>query len=890
MIFKHLFTPKWKHPKLQVRVEALSKLDVEKDSAILTTMAKEDSAPEIRRQALAKLNSLGLWWHAFKQDQALKDVAEQQIATAVVNDNLETQLREEYIEKHAPNKLLEKLALTDNDSSLRLKLLKRLSDSSLIEKAFKESEETLQNDLLQLIEQHQLLKSALKHAKGSVQTKIESRLSELKLAEEMPEKVQQETKLVLAKLNHLREKNDWVSVSGEFDSLVAQWSGIEMQWLTEVQQEELSTKYASITEKTERHLERLREVFDVEQAKIKAQQAKSEFQLNVNARFEDLKKRTNAVLQDLDDNAVDTLVNEMLSLQGDIESSDYRSESRIEETAKALIVFREKLANLPAIAQNAKQAKLALDALAKVEPPLNVEQLDSQLAEFDALCRTAKDAIKLVPREFQTGLQKTFKSIVQAFNQAHEVLSNEQKDKQQTARKKAFDTKRLIENGRFNVAFGVFKGFLSEYEGLTTYYQTPLNTLKEELTEKLQDLQDWQKYATEPKRDAILNELAQLAEQTTVEPAQRAKQVKALRLRWNECGPILNDETKALAERFEQQIERAFEPCRSYFAEQEAQRKQNEESRLSIINALDVLAQSAAVDSDLKALESGLQSLKQQWKEAGKVDQDTYLKLSQQYKSGHNAIWLIIKSHYEANTAKKEALLASANAELENDDVSAACEHLKDLQQQWQLIGFAGAKNEHRLWQAFRAVNDAVFAKRQEEIKERRAEQSLLLDSLRSELEQLNKAAEEVKGLKEINDILNQLNSLSVPKTLRNEQNELRQMLAAKLETIQAGKRQADLEALFEGLEMGQLPEQWKKNIVSSLSSDEMLIRLEILSDVESPEMLKDERVKVQIAMLEEKLSGSDINNQDILKGFINSCPLPIESEKLVRLKRCMGM
>ncbi|MFC0117217.1 DUF349 domain-containing protein [Pseudoalteromonas xiamenensis] len=890
MIFKHLFTPKWKHPKLQVRVEALSKLDVEKDSAILTTMAKEDSAPEIRRQALAKLNSLGLWWHAFKQDQALKDVAEQQIATAVVNDNLETQLREEYIEKHAPNKLLEKLALTDNDSSLRLKLLKRLSDSSLIEKAFKESEETLQNDLLQLIEQHQLLKSALKHAKGSVQTKIESRLSELKLAEEMPEKVQQETKLVLAKLNHLREKNDWVSVSGEFDSLVAQWSGIEMQWLTEVQQEELSTKYASITEKTERHLERLREVFDVEQAKIKAQQAKSEFELNVNARFEDLKKRTNAVLQDLDDSAVDTLVNEMLSLQGDIESSDYRSESRIEETAKALIVFREKLANLPAIAQNAKQAKLALDALAKVEPPLNVEQLDSQLAEFDALCRTAKDAIKLVPREFQTGLQKTFKSIVQAFNQAHEVLSNEQKDKQQTARKKAFDTKRLIENGRFNVAFGVFKGFLSEYEGLTTYYQTPLNTLKEELTEKLQDLQDWQKYATEPKRDSILNELAQLAEQTTVEPAQRAKQVKALRLRWNECGPILNDETKALAERFEQQIERAFEPCRSYFAEQEAQRKQNEESRLSIINALDVLAQSAAVDSDLKALESGLQALKQQWKEAGKVDQDTYLKLSQQYKSGQDAIWLIIKSHYEANTAKKEALLASANAELENDDVSAACEHLKDLQQQWQLIGFAGAKNEHRLWQAFRAVNDAVFAKRQEQIKERRAEQSLLLDSLRSELEQLNKAAEEVKGLKEINDILNQLNSLSVPKTLRNEQNELRQLLAAKLETIQAGKRQADLEALFEGLEMGQLPEQWKKSIVSSLSSDEMLIRLEILSDVESPEMLKDERVKVQIAMLEEKLSGSDINNQDILKGFINSCPLPIESEKLVRLKRCMGM
>ena len=38
------FTPKWKHPKLQVRLDAIEKLDVQPNAIILSTLALEDSS------------------------------------------------------------------------------------------------------------------------------------------------------------------------------------------------------------------------------------------------------------------------------------------------------------------------------------------------------------------------------------------------------------------------------------------------------------------------------------------------------------------------------------------------------------------------------------------------------------------------------------------------------------------------------------------------------------------------------------------------------------------------------------------------------------------------------------------------------------------------------
>ncbi|MGJ8674904.1 MAG: DUF349 domain-containing protein, partial [Pseudoalteromonas sp.] len=188
MIFKHLFTPKWKHPKQQVRLDAIEKLDIERDATILNTLALEDSSAEIRRKALQKVNDLPLWWKAYKQDQALKDIAELQISNAVLNSEstLTAKIKNEYIERFAPVKTLEKLAFAEKELQVRVKLLKRLANPKLVEKAFKEGSEELQTQLVELVITHQLIKSLVKHAKVGAKAALETHIENERLAIEMP--------------------------------------------------------------------------------------------------------------------------------------------------------------------------------------------------------------------------------------------------------------------------------------------------------------------------------------------------------------------------------------------------------------------------------------------------------------------------------------------------------------------------------------------------------------------------------------------------------------------------------------------------------------------------------------------------------------------------------
>lgn len=885
MIFKNLFTPKWKHPKTQVRAAALDKLDVAKDGEIISVMAKQDSAPEIRRQALNKLNNIGLWWHAFKQDQALKELAEQQIVSAVINNELgqEPSIKDEYIDKHATPKFLERLVFVESNTVIKVKLLKRLSNASLIEKAFREGDASLQSELLDLVEQHQLFKSALKHAKGDVKSTIEAKLFELKQAEEMPAKIAADVKLVLAKLNYLREKSEFTLVSDEFNALKLQWNSIELNWLPEAEVTEVGNKFTVLCSKLDTHVARLEADY---LAQVKHQQAVEElnsFEQNVQSQFSAIKLRCENIAGLITGNESSEVSAELDNLLEAISLSTLTSTAviaRVKEDAQEL---RSKLQALPAIAVSVESATQAIAQLKQVEAATEVAELDARLSEFEQVRKAANNAVKAIPKAFIGNLQNEIRDAVKTFNAAIAPLLNDQKERLQAARKKALDTKRLIENGRFNVAFGVFKGFISEFEQLTAAYQSQLESLKEELAQRLEELQDWQKYATAPKRDEILAELGTLVGETA-NPAERAKQVKQLRTRWSECGPLSSEEDNQKSELFESLIEKAFEPCRAYFAEQEALREQNEQVRRAIIartSELSITGQTLT----LKELESALQSLKQEWKDAGKVNQELFNSLSMEFKAAQDSVWTMIKGYYEANSQAKQAILAEATIQSEESDLQRACENLKVLQQKWQTIGFAGAKNEHKLWQAFRAINDAVFAKRQAQAVEYKAQQSQLLDALNLQLDELEAEFKQADNLAVLNDIAASLKSLNVPKVLRSRVQEFDVKLQSELTKLLKALDKSNQTELLDGLKSGQLPERWKKAGASVVNPDELLIKLEILVELDSPTELAQQRSTIKISMLEEKLSGSQPNAEEMFKSLLNSIDLPVSETQLKRIE-----
>jgi len=892
MIFKHLFTPKWKHPKQQVRLDAIEKLDTQRDASILNTLALEDSSAEIRRKALQKVNDLPLWWKAYKQDQALKDIAEQQISNAVLNSEstLTPQIKSEYIERFAPVKTLEKLAFAEKELKVRVKLLKRLANPKLVEKAFKEGSEELQAQLVELVINHQLTKPLVKHAKGEAKATLDTHIENERLAKEMPQEVENSTRVILAKLNALREKTDFAIVNPGATELMAQWQALELKWLTTERIKALDEKYIAITSKLDTHIAQLKTEHDKEQQLLALKQRQLLALATLEALSDEIENALQVGLETPEQIQQDWLDAKVAQAKQAITETELENN----EQSKAVIVKLESLfsqvAKLPELTTAIAQYKEALTALKLIEPAQTLEQYDETLSAFNQAFKETRGHLSIL----DSTLQGKFKAELNAHKKQFLALMNDLikplEKNQSQAKRKARDVKRLIEEGRFNVAFGVFKGFEELFNTLTARYQQPLENIKAELEQQLADAKDWQKYAAAPKRVALLEEVTQLAEQECTDPQQRAEQVKMLRTRWNELGRLDTDEEKQQGVQFDEHIEILFAPCRSYFAEQEQKRDAAKLQRESIITDMHTLGLEPASEDgfDWKQFESQYNKLNKAWRSVGKVDPKTYRVLNDRYKSEQQQVLGLLNAFHKGNAALKNDLVEQAQQLSQSDDLASACQALKQMQQQWQTIGFAGLKAENALWQKFRQYNDEAFSKRSTEFEQQKLEQNESDKQAAAELAELEAVLEAVEQRAQLHDLETKVKGYAQFRTLAPKVAALLKAIDVKVSVLMTKSEQANLEALLSALQNNEeIPAQYQATLKTSLNAEQLITRMEILANVSSPNASL--RMAEQVAMLDDKHRGDHADLNYYLKQLLALSNGSVEPETLARLKSTLA-
>ncbi|MDN3392272.1 DUF349 domain-containing protein [Pseudoalteromonas sp. APC 3691] len=892
MIFKHLFTPKWKHPKQQVRLDAIEKLNIERDATILNTLALEDSSAEIRRKALQKVNELPLWWKAYKQDQALKDIAELQISNAVLNSEsaLTPQIKNEYIERFAPVKTLEKLAFAEKELQVRVKLLKRLANPKLVEKAFKEGSEELQAQLVELVITHQLIKPLVKHAKGGAKAALETHIENERLAIEMPLQVESATRVILAKLNALREKTDFGVVNPQAGELMAQWQALELKWLSDERVKLLDEKYISITTKLDAHIEQLKAVHDKEQQKLALQQRQLLALATVEALSEEIENALQLGLETPEQIQQDWLDTKVAQAKQAISETELANNAQSKLAVSKLEKLFTQVAKLPELTTAIKEYKLAFAALCEIKPAEDLAQYDEILTEFNNGFKAARSHLNIL----DSALQSTFKTQLNTYKKQFLAPMNELvkplEKNQSQAKRKARDVKRLIEEGRFNVAFGVFKGFEELFNTLTEQYQQPLANIKAELEAQLADAKDWQKYAAAPKREALLEEVSALVSEECTDPQQRAEQVKVLRKRWNELGRLDTDEEKQQGVQFDEKIELLFAPCRSYFAEQEVQREASKAQRESIISDMHALhlQPTAEDDFDWKQYESQYNRLNKAWRSVGKVDPKTYRTLNDRYKSEQQQVLALLNAFHKSNAVLKNELVEKAQQLSQSDDLAAACQELKQMQQQWQTIGFAGLKAENALWQKFRQYNDETFTKRSSEFEQQKLDQNESDKQAVAELAELEAALSDVNQRAQLHDLETKVKGYTQFRSLAPKVTKLLAAIDDKLALLTSKSEQANLDALITALENNEaLPSQYQAPLKTALNTDQLITRMEILANVSSTD--KSLRMAEQVAMLDDKHRGEHADLNYYLKQLLALSSGSVEPDTLTRLKATLA-
>jgi hypothetical protein len=892
MIFKHLFTPKWKHPKQQVRLDAIEKLDIERDATILNTLALEDSSAEIRRKALQKVNDLPLWWKAYKQDQALKDIAELQISNAVLNSEstLAPQIKNEYIERFAPVKTLEKLAFAEKELLVRVKLLKRLANPKLVEKAFKEGSEELQTQLVELVITHQLIKQLVKHAKGGAKAALNTHIENERLAIEMPLQVESATRVILAKLNALREKTDFALVNPQASDLIAQWQALELKWLSDERVKLLDEKYTSITTKLDAHIEQLKALHDKEQQQLALQQRQLLALATLEALSDEIENALQLGLETPEQIQQDWLDAKVAQAKQAISETELANNAQSKLAVSKLEKLFTQVTKLPELTTAIKEYKLAFAALCEIKPAEGLAQYDETLTAFNRGFKAARNHLNIL----DGALQSTFKTQLSAHKKQflapmNELIKPLEKNQSQ-AKRKARDVKRLIEEGRFNVAFGVFKGFEELFNTLTEQYQQPLVNIKADLEAQLANAKDWQKYAAAPKREALLEEVSALVSEECTDPQQRAEQVKVLRKRWNELGRLDTDEEKQQGVQFDEKIELLFAPCRSYFADQEVQREASKAQRENIISDMHALhLQATSEDNfDWKQYESQYNRLNKAWRSIGKVDPKTYRTLNDSYKNEQQQVLALLNAFHKSNAALKNELVEKAQQLSQSDDLAAACQELKQMQQQWQTIGFAGLKAENALWQKFRQFNDETFTKRSSEFEQQKLEQNESDKQAAAELTELEAALSDVNQRAQLHDLETKVKGYAQFRSLSPKVTKLLAAIEDKLALLISKSEQANLDALITALENNEaLPSQYQAPLKTALNTEQLITRMEILANVSSTD--KSLRMAEQVAMLDDKHRGEHADLNYYLKQLLALSAGSVEPGTLTRLKATLA-
>lgn len=901
MIFSSFFKAKWQHNDANVRLSAIAELlsaDNAEQQSILKKIAQEDPADNVRKAALLKINDLNCYAENSQHNTSnvIKTFASKQIEKQLLEQNTQVPLSFKQQLLSQPNKVsfADAWLLVEQDMTIVKALYQKIAKPNLLQSLFaKKQDEAFQLFLLEEIQELALLEKLQKKATlPSIINTIKQRIERIKSAQEKPLLVKKQAQLVLSKLLSLKDQSDYEKVLHKRETLTNEWQQLsqDMSCLPENEQQILHEKYADITGQLERAFVVKAEQYEQMQIAQKAAAEKTMLIEQLETALADLNQQlANNVFENGLDESVFKQTLTALSQQLDV---PILSESEKERYLKQINQQARKLEQLPIIAQSVTEATHLISKISQVSLPTSIDEFNEKLSWYEqwkqdwhqieiksigALPDSIKNAHQEITQQWQAGLSPFYAQQKQQFEQA---------------RKNSFDVKRLLNQGKYNACFGVFKKFKASFELLSEKQKQRLQRDYDNLHEKINELADWEHYIATPRKQQLLNDVQALVESPLDNPNEQAKKVKEFRAVWNSLGHADEALDKALNEQFNDVIEKAFAPCRLFYAEQEKTREQHAAQRKQIIARAKKIAELLDEDEIVwKKLDTQLNKITQSWRDAGEIERNLYKQLQQEFNNVLQPVKTALHQYRADNIREKEQLIVKAQNCLALEDAFQAAADIKPLQVQWKEIGYAGPQQETKLWQRFRKINDEVFAKRNAEQHKKKAtlaeSQHVFDQALAAQLENMQQAT----TIEQLQICLEEANALytditdqkPVLKSSATTVEKFIKQIETNIQQLRKNKEKQHWQVMFSILaqlpslsdsiadiaEFSHLPINIQKKLQEVANKQKYVCRrektleIEILGGLESPTEFAEQRLSTQVALMQQQmLSGNTIDLQ----------------------------
>jgi len=830
-----LFKPSLEHRNPHIRLLALNRLDLSTDQQQSTFLnwLQQEKDQQLLKEALTRFPDRPRLVELFNQsqpDSLLNQVLSQHLEFLLINDTqLDMEERQKLALQITDQTLLLKLIQQAETQELRLALLERLKtkEEDWLAIALNNSLAKVRQVAAEKITSEAALEKLVKEAQGDkrVQRLAREKLNAYRAAQQAEEEAAQLRQQLVEQLQKLVSAGDETLYQARFEHLTTQWQELQL-----AQNTELTALFEQLSQQAKQFIARLQAKEAERQAKEARRQQAKQRQLQLQNQLAQLIENQLIQTQQADSSSINQLAKAWQDTLADF-TPDKQDQNKFNHQLQQA---EELTACLQAWQETQPKLAKQLKALGEEPSQAELKQLSSLLAEIN----WHKDLP--VP------------TLIQQANQ----LINTNNQQQQTARQAVQQAKKLnlnrleqsliqleerISLGQSREATRLHQQLHTEVEQLANNHR--LAAFYRSLSAKIAELRDWQGYVAAPKREALCEQMEALAADDDMLPQVKADKIQALQQEWRELGSAAAN--KPLWDRFKQAADTAYEPCKAWFASQNQIREYNQEQKAIICRELEQLAASAGhLNMEEEALDELLSQVHEEWHRFNPVNRAEGKQLANRFQQAIAPIRDQLYQLRQQHAENKRKLVEKAKALLNSEDLQAATETSKQIQQEWRTLGTAPGSLEHQLWKEFRSHCDALFKLRDEQRKNRLEERLQRFALARQQLAEAKEAlatGDEQQAAK----LLKQATSLrNIPKKeQQNWQAEL-DNLAEQLQRIEQQKVRKSLSQQLNNLLETLPPEGEPKD---AKAAKRLIVELELLTGVPAQPEDQQLRLKLQI-------------------------------------------
>ena len=346
----------------------------------------------------------------------------------------------------------------------------------------------------------------------------------------------------------------------------------------------------------------------------------------------------------------------------------------------------------------------------------HLQQVAAQASREQAAAEAAAEAQRLRDQQAQASAAAAAEQ-ARLLEEQKRALAEQQHAEQQAARqigeliRKA---RAALSDGSTSRAAGLRRTIEEKLAGAPPL---PANLVSqmESLDQQLDALKDWKSFSVTPKRAELIEEMELLVE-ATLDPLALADRIKSIQDEWRTLSKGAGEGLEADWQRFQQAAQRAYQPCKEYFAAQALVREENLRRRDALLAKLTAFEAGYNWEqADWQAVIRTLRETKDEWRGCSPVDRQAGKQQQEAFSALTASLQGRLDAEYARNVKQKESLIERTRQLLASDDSRKAIDAAKQLQQQWQTVGPVPREVDQRLWGEFRQHCDAVFQRRQQE-------------------------------------------------------------------------------------------------------------------------------------------------------------------------------